>query len=230
LVWLIYNADQQGAKRRLISKQRDFFGGEYNVISAKVKRNKDTLYTLSGKWDERIDITNTKTKNTELFWDPKGAKRIPKSAPSLEEQAEMESQKLWSNVSVAIKKKDQKEATAEKTKLEEAQRAAVKQRKESGDEWEPRLFVPEGDDWVYRYINTTPYDPKEGAQEESEGIIYSAGIGKEATINLADSRVPVASSGSLTKSSSAITKQSSGSFLSLSGGMNKSKSQNGKGK
>jgi len=131
-----------GCKAEIDFKAKGFFGGEYNVISAKIKKNKDTLYTLSGKWDERIDITNTKTKNTELFWDPKGAKRIPKSTPSVEEQGEMESQKLWANVSLAIKKKDQKEATAEKTRLEEAQRAAVKQRKEIGEDWEPRLFVP----------------------------------------------------------------------------------------
>lgn len=70
----------------------------------------------------------------------------------MEEQEEFESQKLWTYVTAAIKKKDQREATSEKTKLEEAQRAASRHRKETGEEWHPRLFVKEGDQWFYKYM------------------------------------------------------------------------------
>jgi hypothetical protein len=223
-----------GCKAEIDFKAKGFFGGEYNAISGKIKRNKDTPYTISGKWDSRIEITNTKTKTSEVFWDPKGATRIPKSTPPIEEQKEFESQKLWTHVSRAIKQKDQREATAEKTKLEEAQRAAVKQRKETGDDWVPNLFVKEGEDWVYKYINTMPYDPREGDQEESDGVIYSVGIGKETTIEQGEARAASAAndeglskSGGIGKSGG-MTKSGSG-FLSLSGGISKSKS-NGKGK
>lgn len=41
---------------------KGFFTGEYNVISGKIKSKKDVLYTIQGKWDGRIDITNSKTK------------------------------------------------------------------------------------------------------------------------------------------------------------------------
>ena len=31
--------------------------GEYNVLNAKVKHEQETLYTIKGKWDNRLDIT-----------------------------------------------------------------------------------------------------------------------------------------------------------------------------
>lgn len=217
--------ERTGCKAEIDFKAKPFFGGDYNVISAKLKRGKDTLYTLSGKWDQRIDITNCKAKTTEVFWDPNGAKRIPKEIPSVEEQEDFESQKLWTYVTAAIKKKDQREATTEKTKLEEAQRAAQRARKESGEEWVPRLFVKSKDVWYYKYMNTKPYDPSEGKQLESEGIIYSERIGKEGTIAEAKARWSSSDSdeaSSLSKSG-AFNKSGSGS-ISKSGGFSKSAS------
>jgi uncharacterized protein YgiM (DUF1202 family) len=31
--------------------------GDYNVLNAKVKHEQETLYTIKGKWDNRLDIT-----------------------------------------------------------------------------------------------------------------------------------------------------------------------------
>lgn len=60
------------------------------------------------------------------------------------------SSRLWINVTNAIKKRDQKEATVEKTKLEDAQRLATKER---AGEWVPRLFRKNAaGEWTYRYI------------------------------------------------------------------------------
>jgi len=210
------NCIKTDCKAEIDFKAKPFFGGDYNTISAKVKRGKDTLYTISGKWDGKIDITNTKTKSTELLWDPKGAKRVPKITPSIDEQEDFESQKLWTYVTAAIKRKDQRDATNEKTKLEEGQRAGVKLRRENGEEWEPRLFrLDEDDNWIYKYIDTGEYNPKEGEQDESEGIIYSKGRGKEATLkraaelfgegynnNLSTSPLTLPSSGSRSKNKS----------------------------
>lgn len=160
-------------------KEKGFFG-EYNVISGKITQKKDVLYTLSGKWDGRMDITNAKTKKSEVLWDSKDAKRVPKVTRPLDQQDNNESQKLWLNVTNAIKKRDQKDATAEKTKLEDAQRA----RKEKGDDYAPRLFrKTQTGDWTYKYINLQPYSESEGAQEEEDGVIFSKGVGKQETIN-----------------------------------------------
>jgi len=62
----------------------------------------------------------------------------------MEEQGEWESAWLWRHVSEAIVKEDQIAATEEKTKLEEAQRAGHKERKEAGTEWVTKNFELEG--------------------------------------------------------------------------------------
>jgi len=163
------------------------------------------LYSLSGKWDGKIDITNCKAKQPTVLWDSNGAKRIPKVVPPFDKQEEFESHKLWQHVTAAIKKRDQKEATVEKTRLEEAQR---KERNERTDEWVPRLFRKSSKgEWIYRYINTLPYTPGEGDQEEQDGIIYFKEVGLQATVNAEernfkafadrdDGKKPAASSGS----------------------------------
>lgn len=179
---------QTGCKAEIDFKAKPFFGGEYNTINGKIRRNKDTLYTIGGKWDGRTEIIPNKKKTAETLFDPKGAMRIPKVTRPIEEQGEFESQRLWAGVSTAIKNRDQKEATAEKTKLEEGQRAKVKERRESGEEFEPRLFMKNGDTWVYKYTNAAPYDPSEGEEEEQDGIVFCTAVGKERTVREAEER------------------------------------------
>jgi len=183
-------------KAEIEFKAKPFFGGEYNAIAGKIKKGKDTVYSLSGKWDDKIFISNCKNKqsqwislvssevtHSEILWDSTKAKRVPKITRSLDQQEEFESQRLWTNVTIAIKNRDQKEATAEKTKLEEVQR---KEQKERTEEWIPRLFKKNAKgEWVYRYINLSKYSPEEegGGEDEEDGIIFSTGIGKQATID-----------------------------------------------
>jgi len=175
-------------KTEIEFKAKSFWGGEYNVISGKIKNtNKgDTLYSIAGKWDSIINITHSKSKQTSVLWEvPKGARRLPRFVRPLDEQEQNESQRLWIAVTEAIKKKDQKIATDEKTKLEEAQRAGVKERAEKGTAWVPRLFTTpdNGTAWEYRYLNASPYDPSEGIEEERDGIIFPVGRGIQAVLD-----------------------------------------------
>jgi len=172
---------QTHCKAELEFKGKPFFGGEYNCITGKIRRRKDAVYSISGKWDDRMDITNIKAKQTEVLFDSKAAKRVPKVVRTLDQQEEVESQKLWLSVTNAIKKRDQREATAEKTRLEEVQR---KERKERTDEWVPRLFKKNASgEWTYRYINLSVYSPEEKDQEEEDGIVYYTGTGKQQVID-----------------------------------------------
>lgn len=63
----------------------------------------------------------------------------PKTRP-LEEQDERESQKLWHEVTNAIRNKDQNAATDEKSKIEDMQREEAAKRTNDGVEWRPQLF------------------------------------------------------------------------------------------
>ena len=73
----------------------------------------------------------------------------------LEEQGEWESAWLWREVSKAIQAEDQLAATEEKTKLEEAQRARHRERRETNTEWTTKFFEFEG---ITCGIDGTPTD------------------------------------------------------------------------
>lgn len=57
-----------------------------------------------------------------------------------------ESRRLWSKLTAALKVNNQDVATAEKTKVEEEQRAKRKEREEHGLSYVPRYFEPNGGD------------------------------------------------------------------------------------
>ena len=58
----------------------------------------------------------------------------------MSEQEERESQKLWANVTQAIKQRDQDTATDEKSRIEDMQREEAAKRADEGVDWHPRLF------------------------------------------------------------------------------------------
>lgn len=61
--------------------------------------------------------------------------------------------RLWQHVTSAINKGDQHKATQEKFVLEEEQRNAARERRESGTEWKPLLFQHDTgtNEWHYKY-------------------------------------------------------------------------------
>jgi hypothetical protein len=77
------------------------------------------------------------------------------------DQGEFESRRLWAEVTKAIRAEDQEAATAEKTKLEDRQRAEAKERKEKDETWVPRFFAladPEDkQSWSFKGLRLEPY-------------------------------------------------------------------------
>ena len=64
--------------------------------------------------------------------------------------------RLWQRVTVAIKQNDQISATEEKTIIEDEQRRQIKERKNTGTEWHPRLFNIDSNtkEWIYTYAES----------------------------------------------------------------------------
>lgn len=58
----------------------------------------------------------------------------------MEEQDERESQRLWHEVTEAVKRRDQDVATDEKAKIEDRQRQEAAKRNSEGVDWHPQLF------------------------------------------------------------------------------------------
>ncbi|XP_071497434.1 oxysterol-binding protein-related protein 8-like, partial [Diadema antillarum] len=173
--------EKTGYKTEIDFKLKPFLGGSdsSNQIQGKIKFGKETLATLSGKWDEEVFIKDKKTEHMEQFWavTPEVKRnRLRRSTAVLEEQGEFESERLWSRVTEALNHGDVHEATKEKYILEEEQRKGHKERKAKMVEWMPRLFERDDitGDWIYKHTDTRPWDPLNDIEQfELEGIIQT---------------------------------------------------------
>lgn len=137
--------ENTGYKADIEFKLKPFLGGsEYtNLVSGRLKLGKETLATISGHWDGEIRIKDTRTGEETILFSATPetkAKRLKRYVVPIESQANNESERLWQHVSAAIHRDDQVAATEEKTALEEAQRAAAKERKATLTEWEAAHF------------------------------------------------------------------------------------------
>ncbi len=108
-------------------------------------------------------------QDSEIFMDTLNTPTYLKKLKRLSSQGPDESRKKWQAVTKALKERDVDAATDAKHavstllifyiehiynssiffQLEEQQRADARERKESGVEWERKLFHLEGDTWVF---------------------------------------------------------------------------------
>nr|CAI9703662.1 unnamed protein product [Rangifer tarandus platyrhynchus] len=162
-------------------KLKPFLGSSdcVNQISGKLKLGKEVLATLEGHWDSEVFITDKKTDNSEVFWNPTPdikQWRLIRHTVKFEEQGDFESEKLWQRVTRAINAKDQTEATQEKYVLEEAQRQGARERKTKNEEWTCKLFELDSltGEWHYKFADTRPWDPlNDMIQYEKDGVIQT---------------------------------------------------------
>ncbi|CZT22179.1 related to oxysterol binding protein (Osh7) [Ramularia collo-cygni] len=153
----VVRCPESGLEADIEFKVKGWVGGSYNAIAGFIKETKSgkNLYEISGFWNGQMHIKDLATGKKEMIFDASKAKpSIPKSRP-LEEQGPRESQKLWHTTTDAIKRADQKVATDEKSRIEDAQR---KEAAERTSEWKPKLFTatPTGDEENLDYI--IPFD------------------------------------------------------------------------
>jgi len=140
-------------------KQKPFFGGEYNHVAAKIKRNGKTVYNVHGKWNNCYMIKDDKGPET-LFFDVKGQKwpRMQKRSPLFDELFENESRKKWYSLTQAIRSKDIEKAAVEKFKVEDDQRNKLKERESKGIVYKPKYFKKGPEDfWLFTGHETPEY-------------------------------------------------------------------------
>ena len=150
-------------------KVKGLLSGVYDAIEGKVinTSNGDHLYSISGKWNDIMEIKNVKTGIKKVFFDTHSSNVIrPKVRPP-SEQLGRESNKLWGPTIDALSVRDHELATAEKAKVESEQRHVAKKRTEKGEEYLPRLFkkniapeLVEGPEYVLYKDFDFSLDPK----------------------------------------------------------------------
>uniref|UniRef100_A0A8C1GKM5 Oxysterol-binding protein n=1 Tax=Cyprinus carpio TaxID=7962 RepID=A0A8C1GKM5_CYPCA len=160
-------------------KLKPFLGSSCNVnqISGKIRMGEDVLATVDGHWDSKVHLTEKRTGQQEVLWNPGPdirRQRLKRQVVQVDQQEAFESERLWQHVTRAIKDKDQMRATQEKFVLEEAQRQEARERAERP--WNPRLFTFNTDtnEWHYKYTDTKPWDPERCLlQFEKDGVIQT---------------------------------------------------------
>lgn len=173
------NCPKTGYRCELEFKLKPFLGiGEAsNRIVGKIKVGSDTLCHIEGHWDQTIYIKEKSSGQSSVFFDPTPevkATRLKRYTVPLEIQTEMESERLWRNVSEAVIQSDMHRATEEKYILEERQRQEARERKVQNIQWVPKLFEqdPITGDWIYKYVDMRPWDiTNDKLQYESEFIV-----------------------------------------------------------
>lgn len=152
-------------------KSKGFIMGSYNRILGRLRPwsedpkkdaalKKTTIASVSGHWSSVITIKDHRTNKESVLFDAAHAEITPKHVAVEEAQAENESRRLWRLVTRALRAGDMDTATAEKTALEEAQRAGVRDRETRQVPWQQRFFRLDANGrWVYNHINVTAYNP-----------------------------------------------------------------------
>ncbi|XP_016766999.1 oxysterol-binding protein-related protein 8 isoform X2 [Apis mellifera] len=172
------NCEKTGYHTELEFKLKPFLGGaeQMNQVTGGIRLGKETLATISGYWDGQILITDKRTGQENVFFNPTPEvrkRRLKKYTVPLEHQGLWESEKLWYDVTQAINRDDQIAATEAKTQLEEAQRERAKERKLKGQEWVPKHFVQDiiTGNWVYRHADVRPWDPRNDVVQYEQDYI-----------------------------------------------------------
>ncbi|CAH2987768.1 unnamed protein product [Chilo suppressalis] len=187
---------ETGYQAEVEFKLRSFLGSadQTNAISGRIKKGKETIATVEGYWDGKIDIRDKRNGEESNLLDVAVLKeqRMARYLVRLDCQHEYESQRLWAKVSDAIQNNDQVAATEEKTVVEEAQRARARNLVAT---WVPRYFhkdfhlqPPEGlieQGWRYNHVNISPWQPDEELEYEDSFVI--------STLRALESRSPVES-------------------------------------
>ncbi|CAD7077365.1 unnamed protein product [Hermetia illucens] len=131
---------------------KPFYGGKRNKISAEVfaPNEKKPFVTISGEWSGVMEAKWHDSSNPNgVFVDVNSIPIFKKHVRPISEQADLESRKVWKEVTAGLKLNDIDRATNAKYEVEQRQRDENKARKEAGSDWDTKYFKPLGDAWIY---------------------------------------------------------------------------------
>eukprot|EP01006_Ploeotia_vitrea_P051693 TRINITY_DN67589_c3_g1_i1.p1 TRINITY_DN67589_c3_g1~~TRINITY_DN67589_c3_g1_i1.p1 ORF type:complete len:388 (+),score=41.72 TRINITY_DN67589_c3_g1_i1:145-1164(+) len=157
-----------GATAQVEFKTKGLFGKEYNKIGGYIKSKKEgkgELYSIGGKWNEVITVTNNSTKQTSVLFDTNNYSAVPAGEATPRQIPEgtddpTYSRNVWGQVTAALTAGDINQATEHKQRLEEAQRAERKEREAKKAKWTPKYFMPHPkmkDSWMYNNVTPLPF-------------------------------------------------------------------------
>nr|XP_034985456.1 oxysterol-binding protein-related protein 11 isoform X4 [Zootoca vivipara] len=143
------NCAKTGYSASITFHTKPFYGGKLHRVTGEVKQNatNTVVCRVQGEWNSILEFTynNGETKCMDLTKLSVTRKRVR----PIEKQGPFESRKLWQHVTESLRDGDIDKATEHKKALEERQRNEERLRAETGEPWQTKYFVKDGDGWVY---------------------------------------------------------------------------------
>ncbi|XP_053260489.1 oxysterol-binding protein-related protein 11 isoform X3 [Podarcis raffonei] len=143
------NCAKTGYSASITFHTKPFYGGKLHRVTGEVKQNatNTVVCRVQGEWNSILEFTysNGETKCMDLTKLSVTRKRVR----PIEKQGAFESRKLWQHVTESLRDGDIDKATEHKKALEERQRNEERLRAETGEPWQTKYFVKDGEGWVY---------------------------------------------------------------------------------
>ncbi|XP_044744788.1 oxysterol-binding protein-related protein 9 [Coccinella septempunctata] len=156
---IVINCRKTGYYSNIEFITKPFYGNKKHRISAEIfgPEDKKPFLTISGEWNGIMEAkSNDKQQVEDFVIDVNKLEIVKKLVRPISQQEENESRKVWKDVTLGLKLNDIDKATAAKQKVEQRQRDEAKERKESGGEWNTKLFQ-KGPEDSWHFINPLRY-------------------------------------------------------------------------
>jgi len=141
-----------GYNATIVFHAKPFYGGKQNRVTVEVKDETDSIFCNGdGYWDDKIELTFTDEDEKPVMIDISKMRVTPKCVRPISVQGDMESRKLWRNVTENLRLGNLPAATDAKHALEENQRKEEKERLSLSQEFKSKLFRKNGDSWIFNH-------------------------------------------------------------------------------
>ena len=151
---------------------KPFYGGRRHQINANLydpAQPRKAFMHIEGAWNGIMYSMNP-DGSKEVFVDTLNMPIVKKTVRSIDEQEETESRRLWSNVTLNLKRHNVTKATEFKHSLEQKQREDANYRKDHGIPWSTKYFDEIDGHWLYRQslINRLKQSQAAPAQQQQQ--------------------------------------------------------------
>lgn len=139
-----YITSSSGFTAKIDYSGRGWVSGKKNSFTATLYptgKESSILYTITGQWNKTFEVREGKKGAVIHSYDAETSPPTPLTIAPLEQQDPMESRRAWSKVAAGISSGDMDATGAEKSKIENEQRALRAKEKEDGTEWVRRYFT-----------------------------------------------------------------------------------------
>ena len=138
-----YIQSSSGFMSKIEYSGRGWLSGKKNSFIASLYskgQENNALYKINGQWSKTFTIRDNKSNKDLETVELASIKTKPLHVTDIDRQDPLESRRAWQKVAEAIRKGDMNTTSAEKSAIENAQRALRKKEQEEGKVWSCRYF------------------------------------------------------------------------------------------